>query len=52
MHETIKSRLNQGNACYHFVLLSKTVTIDIHNIVVLYGCETWSLALTLHNVSN
>jgi hypothetical protein len=51
-----KSRLNSGNACYHSVqnplssrLLSKNVNIWIHKPiilpVVLYGCETCSLAL-------
>jgi len=52
----MKSRLNLGNACYHFVrsllssyLLSKIFKIKIHKIiilsVVLYGYETWSLIL-------
>ena len=54
--EEIKSRLNSGNACYHsvqnlFLLccylknlnfkIYRTVTLP----VVLYGCDTWSLAL-------
>ena len=50
----IKSRLKSGNACYHSVqnllsssLLSKSVKIKIYRtiilLVVLYGCETWSL---------
>ena len=55
--EEIKSRLMSGNACYHSVqnllsssLLSKNLKIKIYicNIillVVLYGCETWSLTL-------
>jgi hypothetical protein len=52
----IKSRLNSGNVCYHSVqnilssrLISKQLTIKIYKtvilLVVLYGCETWSLAL-------
>jgi hypothetical protein len=52
----IKRRLNSGNACYHSVqnlpssrLLSKNLKIRTHKTiilpVVLYGCETWSLAL-------
>jgi hypothetical protein len=56
VQEEIKNRLKTGNACYHSVqnvlfsgLLSKNVKIDIYrNIilpVVLYGCETWSLAM-------
>jgi hypothetical protein len=54
--EEIKRRLNSGNACYHLVqnllssrLMSKNVKIRIYKIiilsVVLYECETWSLAL-------
>ena len=57
IHEEIKSRLKSGNACYQTVhslmsssLLSKNITIKIHTTiilpVVLYGCETWFLALT------
>ena len=45
-----------GNACYHSVqkllssrLLSKNLKIKIYrtiiSLVVLYGCETWSLTL-------
>jgi hypothetical protein len=56
IHEKIKRILNSGNACYHSVqkrlsscLLSKSIKISIHKTiilpVVLYGCETWSLAL-------
>ena len=56
IQEEIKSRLKTGNACYHSVqnlvsssLLSKTLKIEIYRTlilpVVLYGCETWSLAL-------
>jgi hypothetical protein len=48
--------LNSGNACYHSVqsllssrLLSRNVKVKIHKtiilLVVLYGCETWSLKL-------
>ena len=54
--EEIKSRLRLGNACYHSVqyllssrLLSKNLKIKIYRtiilLVVLYGCETWSLTL-------
>jgi hypothetical protein len=56
MHEEIKSTLNSGNAWYHSVqsllssrLLSKNLRVKIYKTiflpVVLYGCETWSLAL-------
>jgi hypothetical protein len=56
IHEEIRNRLNSGNACYHAVqnlsssrLLSRNVKIKIYKTiilpVVLYGCETWSLAL-------
>jgi hypothetical protein len=56
MNEEIKSRLNSGNACYHPVqsllsshLLYSNLKIKIYKTiilpVVLYGCETWSLAL-------
>jgi hypothetical protein len=49
MHEEIKSRLNSGNACYHFVqsllssrLLSRKMKVKIYKTiilpVVLYGC--------------
>jgi hypothetical protein len=52
----IKRRFNSGNACYHSVpnllssrLLSKNVKIRIYKttilLVILYGCETWSLTL-------
>jgi len=54
--EEIKSRLKLGNACYHSVqnllssrLLAKNLKIKIYRTVILpvilYGCETWSLAL-------
>jgi hypothetical protein len=55
IHGEIKSRLNSGNACYYSVQnllssrLSKNLKIKIYKTVilptVLYGCETWSLAL-------
>jgi hypothetical protein len=55
IQEEIKSRLKSRNACYHSVhnlvsssLLSKNLKINIYKIiilVVLYGCETWSLTL-------
>jgi hypothetical protein len=53
----IKKRLKSGNACYHSVqnllsssLLSKNLKIKktystIILLVLLYGCETWSLTL-------
>ena len=54
--EEIKRRLRSGNACYHSVqkllssrLRSNNLKIKIYRTiilpVVLYGCETWSLAL-------
>jgi hypothetical protein len=56
IHEEIKSRLKSGNACYNSVqnllfssLLSKNIKIKIYRsiilLVVLYGCESWSLTL-------
>jgi len=56
IQEESKSRLKSGNACYHSVqtllsssLLSKNLKIEIYRtiilLVVLYGCETWSLTL-------
>jgi hypothetical protein len=56
IQKEIESRLNSGNICYHSVqdllsssLLSKNTKIKIHRIiillVVLYGCETWTLTL-------
>ena len=56
IQEEINNRLNSGNACYHLVqdllscsLLSKNLKIKTFRSiilpVVLYGCETWSLAL-------
>jgi uncharacterized membrane protein len=54
--DEIKRRLNSGNACYYSVqnlfssrLISKNIKIKIYKTVtlpvVLYGCETWSVAL-------
>jgi hypothetical protein len=56
MHEEFKSRLNSGNSCRHPVqgfffcrLLYRNVKVKIYKtvilLVVLYGCETWSLIL-------
>jgi hypothetical protein len=56
IQEKIKRRLNSGNACYHSVqnllssrLLSKNVKVKLYKtiilLVVLYGCETWSLTI-------
>ena len=52
VQEEIKSRMKSGNACFLSVqnllsssLLSKFLKIKIVFPVVLYGCETWSLAL-------
>jgi len=56
IQEEVKSRLNSGNTCYHLVqnlwsssFLSKNLKIDIYRtiilLIVLYGCETWSLTL-------
>jgi hypothetical protein len=56
IQEEIKRRLNSGNVCCHSVqslsssrLLSKNLKIRIYKkiilLVVLYGCETWSLIL-------
>jgi hypothetical protein len=56
IQEEIKRKMNSGNTCYHSVqnilssrLLSKNVKSGIHKtkilLVVLYGCETWSLTL-------
>ncbi|KAJ4426061.1 hypothetical protein ANN_27688 [Periplaneta americana] len=54
--EEIKRRINMGNACYYSVekllsssLLSKNLKVRIYKTVilllVLYGCETWTLTL-------
>jgi hypothetical protein len=56
IQEEIKRRLNSGNACYLSVknllssrLLSKNVKIRMYKtiilLVVMYGCETWSVTL-------
>jgi hypothetical protein len=56
IHDEIKNRLNSGNACYCSLqnllssrLISKNLKIKIYKtvilIVVLYGCEIWSLIL-------
>jgi hypothetical protein len=56
IQEEIKSIMKSGNACYYWVqnllsssLLSKNIKIKIYRTVilllVLYGCETWSLTL-------
>ncbi|KAJ4449306.1 hypothetical protein ANN_00704 [Periplaneta americana] len=54
--EEIKRRINMGNACYYSVekllsssLLSKNLKVRMYKtvilLVVLYGCETWTLTL-------
>jgi hypothetical protein len=56
IQKEIKSRYMSRNACYHSVqnllsysLISKNVKIKIHRtiilLVVVHGCETWSLIL-------
>jgi hypothetical protein len=56
IQEEIERRLSSGNACYYSVqnllsscLLSKNVKMRIYKTiifpVVLFGCETWSVAL-------
>jgi hypothetical protein len=56
IHYEIKSRLSSGNACYHSIqnllsscLIPKNLKIKIYetviSLIVLYGCETWSLTL-------
>jgi len=56
IQEESKSRLKSGNACCHSEqdllsssLLFKNLNIEVYRTVVLsvvlYGCETWSLAL-------
>jgi len=51
IQEEIKSRLQSRNACYLSVqnLLSSNIKIKMYRtiimLVVLYGCETWSLIL-------
>jgi hypothetical protein len=64
IQEEIKRRLNSGNASYRsvqnhlsFRLLFKNVKIRIYSyktlilIVVLYGCESWSLILRQGHVA-
>jgi hypothetical protein len=56
IHDKITSRLNCRNACYYLVqnvlpsyLIPKNIRMKIYKtvilLVVLYGCETWSLTL-------
>jgi hypothetical protein len=56
IHKEIKRSLKLGYACYHSVqnllsssLLSKSAKIKIYRtiilLVVLYGCETWTITL-------
>jgi hypothetical protein len=56
IQEEVKSRLKSGSVCYYSVqnllssrLLTKNLKIRIYRtiilLVVLYGCETWSLTL-------
>ena len=55
IQEDIKGRLKSGYACHHsvqniltFSLLSKNLKIKIYKTIILlvvYGCETWSLTL-------
>jgi hypothetical protein len=56
IHEEMNCRLKSEHACYHSVhnllssrLLSKKIYIKVQGKIilplVLYGCETWSLAL-------
>jgi hypothetical protein len=61
IQEDIKRRLNSGNAYYHSVqnllfshLLHKNLNIRMYKtvilLVVLYGCETWSLMLRVEHI--
>jgi hypothetical protein len=54
--EEIKRRLNSGNDCYHSVknllascLLFKNIKVRIYKtiilLMILYGCESWTLTL-------
>jgi hypothetical protein len=63
MQEEIKSKLNSGNACYHSFqslsssrLPSRNIKVKIYKTIylpaVLYGCETWSLALREEHTLN
>jgi hypothetical protein len=56
IHEEIKSRMKSGNACCHLAqdlssprILPKNTKIKMYRtiilLVVLYGCENWSLTL-------
>jgi hypothetical protein len=54
IQEESKSRLKNGNACYHVVQnllssssLSKNIKINYITIIlpVLHGCKTWSVTL-------
>jgi hypothetical protein len=56
MHEEIKSRMKNWNACYHSIqsllssrLLSENVKVEMYKTiilpVVLFGCDTLSLTL-------
>jgi hypothetical protein len=55
IHEEMMSRLNSGNARYRSVpnllsihLLCRNLQIKTHktmSLCILYGCETWSVAL-------
>jgi hypothetical protein len=56
IHDEIKTRLNSGNDCSYSVqdllfshLISRNLKIKIYKtiilLVVLYGCEIWSLTL-------
>ena len=57
IHEEIKRRINMGNACYYSLdrilllrlLFCKKLKVNTYKtiilLVVLYGCETWSLNL-------
>jgi hypothetical protein len=49
IQEEIKSRLNSGNVCYHSVqniLFTRPSFKNVKiKIIVLYGCEDWSLIL-------
>jgi hypothetical protein len=60
VNKEIKSRLNSENACYHSVqsvlssrLISRNLTVKTHKtiilLVVLYGCETWSITVRLEH---
>jgi hypothetical protein len=42
IHDEIKSRLNPGSPCYHSV---QNILSFVISPVILYGCETWCLAL-------